>query len=224
MRRFLRDNSLSLGFGALFVLVVIGQAFAGLAEFNDQQRAAQLPETTLVEYVTSADFGVDVSENWQSEFLQFCLYVVGTVWLLQHGSPESKKPERAGGESDKDMKVGRYARADSPKWAKVGGWRTALYSNSLGLLMLTIFLLAWTAQAVAGWSAFNEDQLRDLVGPISFPAYLTTGEFWNRSLQNWQSELLAIGSFSVFAIYLRQRGSPESKPVGEPHHTTGRTG
>jgi hypothetical protein len=170
-------------------------------------------------YVTSAEFAVDVTENWQSEFLQFALYVFGTVWLVQRGSPESKDLDEVGGGSDEEAKVGDYAERDSPSWARSPGWRHRVYANSLVLLMLTLFLLSWTAQS-AGWSAYNEDQLRELEDPISWGSYLTTGEFWNRSLQNWQSELLAIGSFAVIAVFLRQRGSPESKPVGEPHTST----
>lgn len=223
LRGALRHNSLSLVFGGLFLLVLLGQAFAGLAEHNDLLRQEQLPAEGLWAYVASADFAVDVSENWQSEFLQFALYVVGTVWLVQRGSPESKPLDRLGGQSDDDQQVGAHAGARSPSWARAGGWRTALYGNSLGLLMVTIFLLSWAAQSVAGWSAYDEQRLMSLSDPVSWGSYLLSGEFWSRSLQNWQSELLAIGAFSVFAVYLRQRGSPESKPVGAAHDATGVT-
>ncbi len=224
MRDFLRTNSLSLVFGLLFLLVLVGQAFAGQAEENDQRATHGLPDLSFWDYVTSSGFAVDVTENWQSEFLQFTLYVLGTVWLLQRGSPESKPLDRAGVESDEQMKVGRFVRRDSPRWVRAGGWRTALYSNSLGLVMGSLFLLSWTGQAVSGWAAYNSRRLADLRPPKPFGDYLTSAEFWNRSLQNWQSELLAIGSMVVLSIYLRQRGSPESKPVGESHDATGRTG
>ncbi len=221
---FLRTNSLSLVFGLLFLLVLVGQAFAGQAEVNDERAAHDLPNLSFWAYVTSSGFAVDVTENWQSEFLQFTLFILGTVWLLQRGSPESKPLDRAGSESDREMKVGQFAQDDSPKWARAGGWRTASYSNSLGLVMFALFLLAWTAQAVSGWAAYNSQRLGDLRPPKAFGDYLTSAEFWNRSLQNWQSELLAIGSMVVLSVYLRQRGSPESKPVGESHDATGRTG
>jgi len=171
--------------------------------------------------LASANFAVDVAENWQSEFLQFLLYIVATVWLLQRGSPESKELHKAGLESDEDQKVGRYAESGSPRWAAVGGLRTVLYSWSLSLVMALIFFASWFAQSLGGWAAFNEVRLQRLQDPISWAAYLTNADFWARTLQNWQSEFLAVGAMAVLAIYLRQRGSPESKPVGAPHSSTG---
>jgi hypothetical protein len=224
MRRFLRDNALSLGFGLLFLLSLAGQAFAGLAEFNDRQLQHAAEPVGLFDYLTSADFAVDVSENWQSEYLQFFLYVFATVWLLQRGSPESKPASRVGLESDKDQKVGQYANKQSPKWVRAGGWRTGIFSMSLGLVMLGLFLLSWLAQSVAGMSAYNAGQLADFGDPLPWLDYLASSDFWNRTLQNWQSEFLAIGSMAVFSVYLRQRGSPESKPVGAPHHATDESG
>ncbi len=221
VRRILRENSLGLVFGVLFVLALAGQALAGHAGFNQQQLTDGLPPISLGRYLTSADFAVDVAENWQSEYLQFFLYIVLTVWLLQKGSPESKPLDQAGTESDKDQLVGPYARDDSPAWARAGGWRRSLLSNSLGLVMGGIFLLSWLAQSVAGVAAYDERQLSQLQDPVSWPEYVTEPDFWNRTLQNWQSELLAVASMAVLSIYLRQRGSPESKPVGAPHTSTG---
>jgi hypothetical protein len=162
-------------------------------------------------------------ENWQSEYLQFFLYIFGTVYLVQRGSSESKKPGEEGPDSDKEQKVGRYADEDSPQWARVGGWRTAVFSRSLGLLMLVLFLLTWLASSIAGWAAYNGDQLGNREDPVSWVGYLGEADFWNRSFQNWQSEMLAVGSMAIFAVYLRQRGSPESKLVGVPHAETGQT-
>jgi hypothetical protein len=143
------------------------------------------------------------------------------VSLVQKGSPDSKKPEEIGLESDERQKVGRYATDDSPAWAKVDGVRRVLMSNSLGLVMGGIFLLSWLAQSIAGVAAFDEEQLSQRQDPVSWLAYLTEADFWNRTLQNWQSEFLAVASMVVLSIYLRQRGSPESKPVGSAHGTTG---
>ena len=174
--------------------------------------------------MTSSNFGVDVMENWQSEYLQFFLFIYLTVWLIQLGSTESKPVGEEGKESDKEQKVGRYAEPSSPAWAKVGGWRTALYSRSLGTLMGTLFLLTWGASSVAGWAAYNSEQLASREDPVSWLGYLGEADFWNRSFQNWQSEMLAVGSMAVFSVYLRHRGSAESKPVGESHATTGASG
>jgi hypothetical protein len=221
MRSFVRHNALSLFFGVIFLASLAGQSVAGLHQVNALQVAEHLDTMTWTEYVASSDFTVDVAENWQSEFLQFWLYLMATVWLLQKGSPESKELDKAGRESDRDQKVGRFATADSPRWAGAGGWRTTVYSSSLALVMGMIFAASWLVQSVAGWAAFNEQRLQQLQDPLRWSAYLTNADFWSRTLQNWQSEFLAVGSMAVLSIYLRQRGSPESKPVGEAHEATG---
>ncbi len=221
MRTRLPDNSLGLVFGLLFLAVLVGQAFAGHADYNARQLAGGLPGVPLGRYLTSASFAVDVVENWQSEYLQFFLFLLLTVWLVQRGSPESKSLDEPGLESDEKQRVGEYARDDSPAWAKRRGWRLRLYSNSLGLVMGAIFALAWLAQSIAGQAAYNEEQLADRMPPVAWTEYLAEPDFWNRTLQNWQSELLAVASMAVLSIYLRQRGSPESKPVGAAHTATG---
>jgi hypothetical protein len=78
--------------------------------------------------------------------------------------------------------------------------------------------------SVAGWAAYNAEQLMDHEDPVSWAGYLVRPDFWSRTFQNWQSEFLAVGSMAILAVYLRQRGSPESKPVGAPHEATGQTG
>jgi hypothetical protein len=218
--RFLRDNGLTLVFATLFLLTLAAQALSGLALYNQQAVSDGVDPVGLLQYVTSSDFAVDVAENWQSEYLQFLLYIVLTAWFVQRGSPESKSPDDIGLGSDEDQMVGRSARPDSPRWARATGPRLWIYSNSLGAVMGGLFLLSWLAQSVAGVSAFNEQQLRQLQAPVSWGQYLLSPEFWNRTLQNWQSELLAVASMTALSIYLRQRGSPESKPVGAPHAAT----
>ncbi|MEU4693873.1 DUF6766 family protein [Actinoplanes sp. NPDC023714] len=221
MRRFLRENALGLVFCLLFLVVLVGQAVAGHAAFNQQQLTEGLPPVSFGRYVTSASFGADVLENWQSEYLQFFLYIYLTVWLLQKGSPESKELGKAGRESDRDQKVGAFADDESPRWAHARGVKLWLFSNSLGLVMGLIFVLSWLGQSIAGRAAYNEEQLGNLQDPVTWTQYLTEPDFWNRTLQNWQSELLAVASMAVLSIYLRQRGSSQSKPVGAAHGATG---
>ncbi|MFF0558892.1 DUF6766 family protein [Streptomyces sp. NPDC004266] len=220
-RGFWRSNSLTLCFGAAFLIVLGAQAVSGRAEFNEQLAVQGLQQIGLGDYLMSSDFAVDVTENWQSEFLQFFLYIFGTVYLLQRGSPESKELHKAGTESERDQRMGDHARPDSPRWAATKDWRQAVYSRSLGLVMAVFFLLSWLAQSVSGAAAFNELRLRQLQAPVSWASYLASADFWNRSLQNWQSELLAVASMAILSVYLRQRGSPESKPVGASHGATG---
>jgi hypothetical protein len=221
MKKFLRENSIALVFGTLFLIVLVGQAIAGLADFNQQQLVEGLPTITMGRYLTSASFGTDVAENWQSEYLQFFLYIYLTVWLLQKGSPESKSLDEAGLESDEKQKVGEYADEQSPKWAHYRGLRLTLFSNSLGAVMGLLFLASWATQSIAGVAAFNEKLLSDRQDPITWGRYVLEPDFWNRTLQNWQSELLAVASMAILAIFLRQRGSPQSKPVGTAHTATG---
>jgi len=192
-----------------------------VAQFNQEQLAEGMATMTYGEYLTSSDFAADVAENWQSEYLQFLLYIYATVWLLQRGSPESKDLDEAGTESDEEQRIGEHSRSDSPLWAAAGGLRTAVYSRSLVIMMGAIFLASWLAQSVAGSASYNQQQLSQRQDPVSWPAYLLTPDFWNRTLQNWQSEFLAVGSMAIFSVYLRQRGSPESKPVGASHQATG---
>lgn len=221
VRRVVRENGLALAFGGLFLAALVGQAWAGLAEFNNQLMSQGLAGIGFWRYVTSSDFAVDVAENWQSEYLQFFLYITATVYLVQRGSPESKPLDQLGRESDREQKIAEYSVADSPAWARSRGLRLSVYARSLGLVMGLIFLASWLAQSIAGHSAYNEQLLGDLQDPIGWLDYVVSADFWSRTLQNWQSEFLAVGSMVVFSIYLRERGSPESKPVGQPHHSTG---
>lgn len=215
-----KQNGLFLVFFVLFLLSLAGQALAGVALFNEQQVGAGLEQVSIWQYVTTSSFAVDVAENWQSEFLQFLLLIVAAVWFVQKGSPESKKPGRQGLETEKDQLLGQHATPSSPLWARAGGWRTLVYSNSLAAVMGSIFLLSWLAQSVAGFSAFAEQQLANLQDPGTWGEYVLSPEFWGRTLQNWQSEFLAVASMVILAVYLRQRGSPESKPVGAAHTET----
>jgi len=219
--RFARDNSLSIFFLAIFLASLAGQAIAGHGQFNHDQLLHHGDPISLGRYLTTSQFAADVAENWQSEYLQFTLYIVGTVWLLQRGSPESKPLDQAGRESDEDQQIGSHAGPRSPRWARTGGLRTALYENSLLIVMTTIWLGSWLAQSIAGASGYNADQLDHQAATVSWLGYLGSGDFWSNTLQNWQSEFLAVGSMAILSVYLRQRGSPESKPVGAPHDATG---
>jgi hypothetical protein len=224
VKKALRNNGLSLFFGLIFLLALLGQALTGHALYNEEQLSSGLEEISLAQYLVSSNFAVDVSENWQSEYLQFLLYIFATIWLVQKGSPESKELNEPGLESDKEQLVGEFSNAKSPKWARVSGWRRTLYSNSLGLTMGLIFVLSWLVQSISGNSNYNQEQIQKFQQPVSWTEYIASPEFWNRTLQNWQSEFLAVGSMVVLSIYLRQRGSPESKPVGSAHDDTGTTG
>ena len=224
MRRWLFEQSLTVFFLTIFLLSLVGQSVAGFVAFNEEQRAHDAPTLSYGRYLVSSDFGGNVMENWQSEFLQFTLIILATVWLVQRGSTESKKLEEAGPETDEDARVGRDAPADAPSWAKARGIRFKLYENSLGLAMLLVFFGALFAQSLTNWTMFNDERSAHGEPAVSWIHYVRGADFWNRTLQNWQSEFLAVATMAAFSIYLRQRGSPESKPVGAPHEETGSSG
>jgi hypothetical protein len=224
MRGWVKDQSLTLFFLAIFALSLVGQSFAGLHDFNAEQAAHGGDQYSYWRFIVSSQFGGDVMENWQSEFLQFSLIILATVWFVQRGSTESKQVEKAGLETDKDQKVGKHAPANAPRWAKARDWRRKVYENSLGLAMLAIFLGTWFAQSLTNWTAYNAEQTEHGDPTVTWVSFLGQADFWNRTLQNWQSEFLAVATMAAFSIFLRQRGSPESKPVGAPHDETGSSG
>jgi hypothetical protein len=222
--RFLRENSLALFFGGIFLITLVAQSVVGQHAYNAEAAAHGEPGYSYVRYVTSSDFGEAVMENWESEFLQFTLFILATVWFVQKGSPESKKFEEAGLGTEEEHRVGRFALKDSPAWARADGWRRRIYENSLLIVMGAIFLGSWLGHSFTGWSDFNQEQREHGETAVAYLAYLQRPTFWEQSFQNWQSEFLAVGAMVVLSIYLRQRGSPESKPVGAPHGETGSTG
>ena len=227
MRRFLKHNGLSVGFAAIFLLALGFQAMTGWQEFNNDAVAhAELVHEradtiSFGRYLTSSEFGQAVMENWQSEYLQFVLYIMATIYFVQRGSPESKRVRDRGREGEADQEMDGHARPDSPAAARrEGGLVRLLYSNSLLLFMGLIWIGSWFGQSVTGWSAYNSEQLGHGENGTNWVGYLGSADFWQTPLQNWQSEFLAVGSMVILSVYLRQRGSPESKPVGAPHDAT----
>jgi uncharacterized MAPEG superfamily protein len=221
MRRFLFENSLSIFFFVILVATLVGQSIAGHAVYNADQLDHHEQTITYWRYLVSSHFGQAVMENWESEFLQFSLFILATVWLIQKGSAESKEESDIGAGSDQEQKVKGYADRGAAAWAKARDFRLWLYSNSLLIAMTTIFFLTWFAQSVTGWNEFNSDRKEHGDPQVGWAGYVGDASFWEDTFQNWQSEFLAVGTMAVFTIYLRQRGSPESKPVGASHDQTG---
>jgi hypothetical protein len=223
IRRFLFSSSLSLFFFSLLTASIIGQSIAGHSVYNNDREDHDGAPISYWRYLVTSHFGRSVMENWQSEWLQFVLFIMATVWLIQQGAADSKNAEDVGEMTDAQQKVAGRADDASPAWAKVRGWRLFLYSHSLVLLMISLFLTSWAAQAVTGWTEHNNERREHDDPPIGLAGYLVNPHFWEDTLQNWQSEFLAVGAITVFSIYLRQRGSTESKKVGSPQGKTGDT-
>jgi hypothetical protein len=224
MRRWSFENGLSLFFGLLFLAALGGQSVAGWKDYNEQLTAHDDPTIGYGRYVFSSEFGEAMLENWQSEYLQFFLFIFATIWLVQKGSNESKPLGDVGLESDEKQRVGAHAQLNSPRFAKTKDFLFHLYANSLLLVMGLLFLGSWFGQSVTAWTVYNAEQVDHEQPTVSWGSYLLTPDFWEKSLQNWQSEFLAVGTMAAFTIYLRQRGSPESKPVGAPHEETASSG
>jgi hypothetical protein len=224
MRRFARENGLSLFFAAIFLAALAGQSFAGQRNYNAEQLEHGQQTLSWWHYLVTPDFGGAVLENWQSEFLQFSLFIAATVWLVQKGSNESKKLADDGLESNEQQEIGPNAPLRAPLWAKPDDIRTRIYENSLLIVMTLIFVATWFGQSLNNWRVFNQEQATHDAQRVSWGRYLLAPDFWEKTLQNWQSEFLAVGTLVVFTIYLRQRGSAESKPVGAPHDETASSG
>lgn len=217
MRKFIRGNSLSLVMFGLFVLALGGQILSGWAVYNDDQGEHGSPAVDLVGYLLTGHFGEAVSENWESEFLQMGLFVLLTVWLRQKGSAESKPFE---GDEDVDRKPDPRRRG-APWPVRAGGLIGTLYENSLSAALLFLFGVSFAIHVVTGAADYSAEQVAHGAAPVSAAAYLMTSRLWFESFQNWQSEFMSIGALVVLSIFLRQRGSPESKPVDAPNRETG---
>jgi hypothetical protein len=220
MGRFWRENGLSITMFVLFFIFLAGQSVTGLMEYNDEQQEHNQPTVSYGEYVTSGHFTETVFENWESEFLQMAAYVVLTIFLFQKGSSESKKldePEPV----DEDPRQARD-RENVPGPVRQGGWVLTIYENSLALAFVLLFLFSFALHAIGGAQLYSEEQMQHGNEAVSVVQYLGTARFWFESFQNWQSEFLSVGVLVVLSVFLRQRGSPESKPVAAPHAETGR--
>jgi hypothetical protein len=219
MRR-LRENGLSIVLLLLFLIFWVSQSVVGHKEHNSEQRKHGHPEVSFDSYIRTAHFWEATAENWESEFLQMFGYVILTAILFQKGSSESKRLDEP---EPVDREPGASRRKRGVPWpVRRGGFVLRLYENSLSLAFLLFFLISITLHAVAGAAEYNQEQAsHGEHSSLSTFQYAGTWRFWFESFQNWQSEFLAIASMVVLSIFLRQRGSPESKPVDSPHSETG---
>lgn len=210
-------NGLTIVFVTLFVVTLCAQALTGWKQHNTDLKDDHAQEITFTTYLQSGHFISATFENFESEFLQMFLYVVLTVSLRQLGSAESKQLEEPE-EVDRAPK----ASADAPWAVKKGGWILKIYSNSLSICFAILFLFSWAMHLYGSWQSHNVEQVVKNLPRESVIAYLGQAEFWFETFQNWQSEFLSVAAIVFFTIYLRQKGSPESKPVDAPNMETGK--
>jgi hypothetical protein len=219
MQRFLRNNGLSLVLAGIFLGTLIGQSITGFQVYNNDQRDHRQAIVAFGTYLTTGHFIEAVFENWESEFLQDAAYVLLTVYLYQRGSSESKDPDKEAA-VDADPRESQ-TEPDAPWPVRRGGAWLKLYENSLFLAFLVLFVLAFVLHGLGGTREYNREQVLHGGETVSALQYMGTAQFWFESFQNWQSEFLALLAIVTLSIVLRQRGSPESKPVASPHFETG---
>lgn len=220
LRRIFRENSLSIVMFGLFVISLLGQSVTGFNAYNQEQKDHHQPEVTSGEYLKSGHFIEAVFENWESEFLQMAVYVVLTSFLYQKGSAESKDPNTKDA-VDEEPKNSDFT--DQTPWpVRRGGLSKKVYENSLSTALFLLFLMSFILHAIGGSIEYSKEQLAHGGKPVSAIEYMETSKFWFESFQNWQSEFLSIGALVVLSIYLRQKGSPESKPVAASNEETGK--
>ena len=217
--RFLFENGLTLAMLALFLLSFSGQVLAGRATYNEELRQHGQPAIGVVEYVKTGAFIEATAENWESEFLQMAVFVLLTAFLYQRGSSESKRIE----EPEPVDQDPREARNDpeAPWPVRRGRLALAIYSHSLSIALLTLFAVSFVAHAIGGARDYNQEQSRHGEASVSTMAYVGTSRFWFESFQNWQSEFFSVAMLVVLSIWLRERGSAQSKPVGAGDDETG---
>lgn len=221
MKRILRDNSLSLVMFGLFLLFLSGQSVAGYFEYNEDQLVHGQSVVSYGAYLQEGHFWESVFENWESEFLQMAAYVALTVFLFQRGSSESKDPDK---KEPVDEDPRHHAQdAEAPGPVRRGGRGLTLYEHSLSLTLFLLFAISFLGHVLGGANEYNQVRLAHGQTAVSALEYLGSARFWFESLQNWQSEFLAVGALIVLSIWLREKGSPESKPVHSPHMKTGNT-
>ena len=220
MRRFFRNNGLSLVLLGLFLGTMIGQTLTGLRDHNETNREHGRPEVGLGEYLGTGHFWEATAENWESEFLQMAMFVVLTIFLFQKGSAESKDPDDDDNPLDNDPSLSRHD-PKAPWPVRKGGLALWLYSNSLSIAFTLLFLASFAVHGIGGAREYNDEQREHGQAEVTVAQYMGTSRFWFESFQNWQSEFLSLWAMVVFTIYLRQRGSKESKPVATPHGESG---
>jgi len=218
MTRFLKDNGLSVVLILLFLVSIIGQYLAGWRFENEELAKHGEPGLALAQYATNPQFISSVFENWESEFLQMSAYVLLTCWLFQKGSAESSDPD----EPPRDENLAAQARRKgAPAILRRGPVARWIFANSLGLALLLLFIFSFLLHWKYSAAQAAEDAISHGETPLSMGQYLFDAQFWFESFQNWQSEFLSTAVLIILTIFLRQRESPESKPVAAPHAQTG---
>lgn len=210
---FFSANGLTIVLFLCFFGALLGQTVVGWHDYNALLTSENRAPLSYWSYLPSGHSMAATFENWESEFLQMFAYVLMTVFLRQRGSSESKP---IGETTPQDRKPRVHPHAPWP--VKKGGIVLKLYQNSLSLAFLLLFIISFLFHAVGSYRFYRDEQIVEHKPVLPVSDYLISSRFWFESLQNWQSEFLAVLSIVVLSIFLRQIGSPESKPVDAAHY------
>jgi len=219
---FFYRNGLSIVLLTFMIIFWAAQFVAGWLDHNKELQEYNRPSISAGEYATSGHFVSATFENWESEFLQMALYVLLSVSLRQKGSAESRKLKGEEGAEDEEVDKTPEPKPDAPWPVRKGGIWLQLYSSSLSIAFILLFIISFLLHFAGSLTDHNEEQVMKNKSTLSAGQYLGDSHFWFESFQNWQSEFLAVASIVLFTIWLRQKGSPESKPVDEAHDKTGK--
>jgi hypothetical protein len=216
--KWLRNNSLSIVFLLFFLFSIVGQAITGLKEYNEEMKEEGGQEVRMSHYISTGHFIESTFENWESEFLQMALFVILTMFLYQKGSSESKDPDKEKEEVDREPNP---KRKNAPWPVKKGGIILSLYKHSLCYALTLLFLVSFFAHLYGSLKDYNEHQILKGLPTESATEYIGHSKFWFESFQNWQSEFLSVFAIVILSVFLREKGSPQSKPVDAPDSETG---
>ena len=218
MSKLFKNNGLTIVLMLLFLGSLIGHWLAGVRFENQQLIQHGEQPIGAIAFLSDPQFLSTVFENWESEFLQMSAYVVLTAFLFQKGSAESEDP-------DSSPRDGRLSNLRYSKNAPAAVRRDAtirwLYAHSLGIALLILFAISFVLHWLFSARLAADEAAMHGASAESFGQYLTSPQLWFESFQNWQSEFLSTAVLVVLSIWLRQKDSPESKPVGASHQKTG---
>ncbi|MRG57981.1 hypothetical protein GF108_20655 [Phyllobacterium sp. SYP-B3895] len=200
--RFLRNNGLTIALFLAFAGSVVGMIWSGWRQQNHELSLHGQALLSLTGYLSDEAFWSALFENWESEWLQMATYVVLTAYLFQKGSSESRDP-------------------DKPEKKQVSGSGSWIYDHSLGLALLSLFGLSFAGHFFASLATYNSEAALHGEAALTPLSYMGNAQFWFESFQNWQSEFFSTAMLVVLSIFLRYRGSPESKEVMAANQQTG---
>ncbi|HEU6449096.1 MAG TPA: DUF6766 family protein [Verrucomicrobiae bacterium] len=223
MKKFVKDNSLSLTFAALFILALAGHSISGWKFYNEQLSGHQMAPVSYWKYLGTGSFLDSAFTNWQAAVLQLACLIIFSEELYQRGASHSRKPDGDG----ENQKSGKQHQKESDSKKRKSGQKKRpqhtswIYRNSLSLAFVAITAATFILHVIFGTMSYNEDRALEHQPPLTIAQFFVSSKFWFLTVQTWQAEFFAILVFIILTIFLRQQGSAESKPTNASDKETG---